>query len=400
MTHETHLSPFCVSTAAGIIAIILHGVALSQEDTERYVVPLMTGQITLPSSVPETLPQQVGELVEHRLAQTDAAPATAPLIVIFDGPLDQETREGLAAAGVDILDRLDERSYTVSTSPEGAGRLAELPGVVSATLVPADSKIAEQARRADAAEWERREGARRAYSVLFFEGTPAEEVLALRESELNAELEVFDPRTFPVVRTAIVVIDPEDLPRLAAEPSVQSIEPAPPPDVPDNANNTQPLSNVDDVQLPPYNLSGAGISVGVWEATETATNAFGIRKYHRDLTPRVTLEELLQLVANRPEWSDATGWSDVDNYSTIQTAVVNDELYLLARANGGVHAWKFNAASNSWSRLVANSPEWSDATGWSDVSNYSTIQTAVVNDELYLLARANRGIRTLKLNDG
>jgi uncharacterized repeat protein (TIGR01451 family) len=283
MTCRTYLSLFRASTAATLIAFIPHGITLAQEDGERPVVPLATGRITLPPSVPETLPQQVGELVERRLARTGAAPATAPVIVLFEGPLDQETRERLTAAGVDILDRLDPRSYTVSISPEGADRLAELPGVVSATVFPPDSKIAPEARSAGAFEWERRQAGRRAYSVLFFEGTPAEEVVALRE-ELNAELEAFDARSFPIVRTAIVVIDPEDLPRLAAEPSVQKIEPAPPPDEDQNLLNAQPLSNVDDVQTPPYNLNGTGITVGVWEFGNTVYAA------HLDLTPRVIVQ--------------------------------------------------------------------------------------------------------------
>lgn len=346
MTCRTYLSLFRASTAATLIAFLPHGIALAQEAGERPVVPLATGRITLPSGVPDTLPQEVGELVERRLARTGAAPATAPLIVMFEDPLDQETRERLAAAGVNILNRLDPRSYTVSTSPEGADRLAELPGVVSATLFPPDSKIAPEARRVDAFEWEQRAGGRRAYSVLFFEGTPAEEVLALRESELNAELEAFDPRSFPVVRTAIVVIDPEDLPRLAAEPSVQSIEPAPPPDVPDNANNTQPLSNVDDVQLPPYNLSGAGINVGVWEATEVATSGFGIRNTHQQLTPRVTVEEASNLsnhathvagtvAASSVNSAAAEGMAPAANLGSYGSAGDANEMTLAANSAGG-----------------------------------------------------------------
>ncbi|MCP3681214.1 MAG: hypothetical protein GY861_00855, partial [bacterium] len=106
------------------------------------------------------------------------------------------------------------------------------------------------------------------------------------------------------------------------------------------------------------------------------------------------------LAVNSPEWSDASGWDDVTNYSTIQTAVVNNELYLLARADKGIHTLKFNPGNNSWSKLASNNPEWSDASGWNDITNYSTIQTAVVNNELYLLARADKGIQTLKFNPG
>ena len=98
---------------------------------------------------------------------------------------------------------------------------------------------------------------------------------------------------------------------------------------------------------------------------------------------------------NGPEWSDANGWADVTNYSTIQTAVVNNELYLLGRTDDAIALFKFDPVNELWTRLP-NGPEWSDASGWADVTNYSTIQTAVVNTELYLLARADAGIAIWK----
>src|SRR5690606_4158779 len=105
-----------------------------------------------------------------------------------------------------------------------------------------------------------------------------------------------------------------------------------------------------------------------------------------------------ELTSNTPEWSDTNGWKDVTNYSTIQSAVVNNELYLLARTNKGINLWKFNTGNNSWSELTSNTPEWSDTNGWKDKSNYSTIQTAVVKDNLYLLARGKKGIQCWNFN--
>lgn len=92
----------------------------------------------------------------------------------------------------------------------------------------------------------------------------------------------------------------------------------------------------------------------------------------------------LRLAADSPELSDQDGWDDVTNYSTIQTAAATNELYLLARANNGITTWKLDADNTSWSRLALNDPPLSDDDGWDDVRNYSTIQTAVVNNELYL----------------
>jgi hypothetical protein len=102
----------------------------------------------------------------------------------------------------------------------------------------------------------------------------------------------------------------------------------------------------------------------------------------------------VRLAAGSPELSDQDGWDDVTNYATIQTAVVNEELYLLARANLGMHTWKFDAGNSNWALVAVNMPVWSDAAGWNDGANYSTIQTAVVQDALYLVARSNGGMST------
>jgi len=93
-----------------------------------------------------------------------------------------------------------------------------------------------------------------------------------------------------------------------------------------------------------------------------------------------------------PNLTDSKGWSDISNYSTIQTAVVNNKLYLIARGDGGMGFWEYTPASNSWSVIPSFSPDLADSAGWNDVSNYSTIQTAVVNNELYLIARADAGM--------
>jgi hypothetical protein len=114
--------------------------------------------------------------------------------------------------------------------------------------------------------------------------------------------------------------------------------------------------------------------------------------------PDVSPAQWTRLVKDSPSLSDAEGWNDITNYTTIQAVVMLGELYLLARANAGIYTWKFHTETSSWSRLAANNPGWSDASGWDDAANYSTIQAAVVKDGLYLLARANKGMHTWKFN--
>jgi hypothetical protein len=101
---------------------------------------------------------------------------------------------------------------------------------------------------------------------------------------------------------------------------------------------------------------------------------------------------------NVPEWSDASGWADPSNYSTMRLAVANNDLYLLARGDDGVDTWRFDTATSTWSKRSDNTPQWSDASGWNDVTNYSTMHLAVANNNLYLLARTDAGIDTWRFD--
>ena len=104
-----------------------------------------------------------------------------------------------------------------------------------------------------------------------------------------------------------------------------------------------------------------------------------------------------RLATNNPGWADSNGWADVTNYSTIQAFEHEGVLHLMARANAGIHLLRWTGTG--WSRLARNNPSWADNLGWADVSNYSTIQTVSSGTDLYLMARANRGIITLRLRE-
>ncbi|MDF0602700.1 peptidoglycan-binding domain-containing protein [Psychromarinibacter sp. C21-152] len=98
-----------------------------------------------------------------------------------------------------------------------------------------------------------------------------------------------------------------------------------------------------------------------------------------------------------PNWSDAHGWDDPSNYDTIQAVAVGADLYLIARANHGLKTYRL-APSGQWRRAADNDPQWSDDAGWNQMASYSTIQAVAVDGTLYLVARAPSGIVTLRLD--
>jgi hypothetical protein len=84
-------------------------------------------------------------------------------------------------------------------------------------------------------------------------------------------------------------------------------------------------------------------------------------------------------LAPGPPWSNNAGWQQAYYYGTIQCADIDGDgsAELLARDGGVMEAWKYNPTSNNWSQLH-DGPPWSNIAGWQAVQYYSTIQTARV----------------------
>lgn len=96
------------------------------------------------------------------------------------------------------------------------------------------------------------------------------------------------------------------------------------------------------------------------------------------------------------DFSDDKGWNQHKYYSTIQVAIVNGELYVLGRGACGMHIY----------RLVETTVElmskcdipFSDDSEWRDEAYYSTIHTAIANNKLWVAGRASCGVVIYKLD--
>ncbi len=100
-----------------------------------------------------------------------------------------------------------------------------------------------------------------------------------------------------------------------------------------------------------------------------------------------------------PSLSDGGGYTNPQYYTTIQTGDVNGDgsAELLARGIAGVDAWHYDGETNPWSTLphTGDWPELSDSLGWASPQYYSTIQTGDINGDgrVELLARGASGIK-------
>jgi cysteine-rich repeat protein len=94
-----------------------------------------------------------------------------------------------------------------------------------------------------------------------------------------------------------------------------------------------------------------------------------------------------------PTWDDASGFAGADQYSTIRMADVNGDglADLCARTSAG---FRCHLSDGAGFGPEHTGPNWSDASGWSDADNYGTLQLGDVDGDgdLDVCARANANV--------
>jgi hypothetical protein len=95
-----------------------------------------------------------------------------------------------------------------------------------------------------------------------------------------------------------------------------------------------------------------------------------------------------------PTLTDASGWADMDNASTLRFADVDGDgdLDACARANAGMWCWPFEGAGFG-ARI--DGPAWNDAAGWDDFRLYATIRMGDLDGDgrADLCGRSADGVR-------
>lgn len=233
----------------------------------------------------EPLDSVIQSLYRDQRKATGLRPKSLHALASRSKPMDggqrnkwQETYE------VTFEERLQPGEWIVSGSRNALIRFAQDQSEFDVTAISLRRKIAPEANRQEPFAWQKRENDLAAYTAIFHKNVTARQVEGLLKTGYVAGIERYDAKAFPYNHTATLVIDPAQLEALASLDLIQWIEPLEPPLVSDNEINVQPLSNVDDVRLAPYDLDGTGITVGVWEVGSTLLTS------HLDFTPRATNE--------------------------------------------------------------------------------------------------------------
>lgn len=102
-----------------------------------------------------------------------------------------------------------------------------------------------------------------------------------------------------------------------------------------------------------------------------------------------------QSLARHPVLADASGWDQEKYYKTIQTAVIDNKLYVFGRGANETHLFEYDPSTNSWLSLP-RFPMFGDASHWDQEKYYQTLQTTVINNKLYLFGRGASELHLLE----
>ncbi len=166
-------------------------------------------------------------------------------------------REELARAGITLLDYIPNYAWTAHVR---GGAVQSLdPGVVRAVFaLRADDKIARSAVGRDVVR-----------AFVYDDVTDAESVLSVYGQVIDRD------------RNSFTLLLDGDVLGLAAEDIVKYVM-GPRPEKIENNDEIRDNINADEVQNAPYNLSGAGVTAGMWDNGSAATN-------HDDYNSRLTV---------------------------------------------------------------------------------------------------------------
>ena len=279
------------------------------------------------------------------------------VIVQFDRPVAPETRANLAGAGVTLLHYLGENAYFASLAPgrvDSAG-LASVQTLVLAEPIGVDHKL-HPAWASGAPP----------HSVVGLdpEGKPqvAAYVVFHPDVPLDTEAMALMAR-YGIVRDSVSVVNAlvVELPRarlqaLAAEDAVQWIEP-PLPRMSEWNDSNRARTGADTAQAAPYNLSGAGVTVLVYDAgTARAT--------HQDFGGRLTVRDASGLISHATHVAGTIGGSGAASAGlrkgmapgvTIQSyGFQYDGTGVFLYTNPGDIQADYNQAINSFGADIAN----------------------------------------------
>jgi subtilisin family serine protease len=274
---------WCTADAAAAVFGVLLAASVAQAQVNEPAdaggeVRLRTGTVRL---LPGIAPGVAALWTQPAAATADREPPR--LILDFENLPDAGLRERLAAQGIRLGDSLGGNAYVATIDNEGISTLeavaenrAQLPELRAAAPILPEYKQEESVRRRTIGNWAVRE-----------DGTVLLRVEVWRDADFDNAADAVRALAQEITERApafdwmAVRVRPEQIDAVTRLNGVSWVEPVPPP-IQKLNDQSRSQAFVDMVQAAPYNLSGQGINVAIWDGGAVAAA-------HADFQGRLTI---------------------------------------------------------------------------------------------------------------
>ncbi len=297
------------------------------------------------------------------IASSGLRGANRYLVVQFSEPMTDARRAELAAAGVDLLSYLSDNAFFAAVAPQGAdaAALARITTLIDAQPIQRDWKLHPVLARSETPTWAVVPAPAEAGTpqpndvwigayVMFHPDVPARTTW----DAAAAHRAVVRQQLFSV-NALVIELPLSEVDALVAEDAVQYLEPALPRMSEVNDSN-RALTQANIVQVAPYNLSGSGVNVLVYDAGTG-------RSTHVDFQGRLFVRDASGMLDHSTHVSGTIGGAGVANatYKGMAPAVTiqsygfqYDGTGIFLYTNPGDLESDYNQAINTYGAVISN----------------------------------------------
>lgn len=273
----------------GCWTLALVFVAVSGSAAEPYAVRFHSGTV-----VPEA------GFYDVPATQKFAPAKQTHVLVQLDDHLQKGQRQALQAAGVDLLAYLPDRAYAATVRADADLNRLRTLGVRHISAFHASYKLHPRVTEQSFAAWSDYGGGRRIFAVEIMPDVSLDEAALLLE-QAGAEA----GHRWDAAHTILIAIEPHRISEIAAVDAVLFINEAPPP-LSEVNDVVRTRLFVNEIQAAPYNLSGTGTTILVYDGGMVDST-------HPDFQTRVRWSETGAIAAHATHVAGTVGGAGVQN---------------------------------------------------------------------------------------
>jgi len=264
------------------------------------------------------------------------------LLQLYDVPASDELA-ALHSAGIELLNYIPRNTWFASMRASGLATTLASPDLTnivrwSGAIRPED-KVPAAIWAGQIGSWAIAEDGRVRLAVSFFDDVPsdtARQVVFRHGAVIEGDVTISSK--------LLILLQSSEIPSLADEDAVRWLDQVPPPSVTDN-DGARAAVNVDQVQAAPYNLSGQGVTAGIWDGGAVDWN-------HDDFDRSDGTSRVISRTTTIGDHATHVAGIMGGNGARSQAAGGTDRQWRGMAPNAGIVSYDFNDPINDYNEAI------------------------------------------------